>query len=189
MGSPAGKPMIWNVSNMLSLLRLLLVVPVAIVMWQGQVTIALILFAVAIVTDLLDGYLARKLNQISDAGKIIDPVADKVFVATVALMLVVHDKIPLWFVLAILARDAVILAAGIYAQRKTGIVLPSNYVGKFAVIFTCIAGTLGLLDLIEWRNIAIGISVTLMVASLVLYGLRWVKVLAGNYPGLSKTVS
>lgn len=181
--------MMWNASNMLSLLRLLLVVPVAIVMWQGQVAITLVLFVVAIITDLLDGYLARKLNQISDVGKIIDPVADKAFVATVALMLVVHGKVPLWFVVAILARDAVILAAGIYAQRKTGIVLPSNYVGKFAVIFTCVAGTLGLLDLMEWRNIAIGVSVTLMLASLVIYGRRWMRVLSGEQTGLSKTVS
>lgn len=180
--------MIWNASNMLSLLRLLLVVPVAIVLWQGQVVVALALFVLAVVTDLLDGYLARRLHQISDAGKILDPVADKVFVAAVAVVLVMRDKIPLWFVAAILARDAIILAAGIYAQRKTGVVLPSNYIGKVAVVVICIAGTLGLLDFVEWRNIAIGVAVVLMTASLVVYGRRWIRVISGRSE-LSKTVS
>lgn len=177
--------MLWTVSNMLSMARILLVVPMAYVLWHGYVEWTLAVFALAIVTDLLDGYLARKLNQISDWGKIIDPIADKIFVATVAVILVLRGDIPLWFVLAILLRDAFILAGGIYAQRKTGIVLPSNYVGKIAVIVMCIAGTLGFLGAIDARNIAMLVAVVLMLTSLVVYGKRWVQVVFGS----SKTVS
>lgn len=170
---------------MLSMARILLVVPMAYVLWHGYTEWTLAVFALAIITDLLDGYLARKLNQISDWGKIIDPVADKVFVATVAILLVFRNDIPLWFLLAILLRDALILAAGIYAQRKTGIVLPSNYVGKTAVIVMCIAGTLGFVGAIEERDIAMFVAVALMIASLIVYGKRWIQVVFGA----SKTVS
>ena len=178
----------WNTSNLLSLARLLLAVPMAFILWQDDRVLTLVVFALAIATDLLDGYLARRLNQISDFGKIIDPLADKVFVSTVAVLLAFMGRIPLWFLLAIVARDAVILAGGIYAQKKTGIVLPSNYVGKVAVVAICLAGTLGFLGEIIWRNYAIALAIVLMTASLVVYGRRWIKVVSES-PELPKTVS
>ncbi len=178
----------WNTSNLLSLARLLLAVPMGFVLWQDDRTLTLVIFAVAIVTDLLDGYLARRLNQISDFGKIIDPLADKVFVSVVAVLLAFMDRIPLWFLLAIIARDAIILAGGVYAQKKTGVVLPSNYVGKFAVVAICLAGTLGFVGEMVWRNYAIALAVVLMTTSLVVYGRRWIKVVSGT-PELPKTVS
>lgn len=178
----------WTISNLLSLVRLFMAVPMGFVLWQDNKPVALIMFAVAIVTDLLDGWLARKLNQISDMGKIIDPLADKVFVSVVAVMLAWHNRIPLWFLLAILARDVIILAAGVYAQKKTGIVLPSNYVGKFAVVAMCLAGTLGFVGEFVWRNYAIALAVALMAASLVVYGRRWLNVVSGT-PEQPKTVS
>lgn len=177
--------MFWTISNMLSIARMVLVVPMAYTLWHGYTEWTLALFALAVVTDLLDGYVARKLNQISDWGKILDPVADKVFVATVALLLVVRGDIPLWFLASILVRDALILAGGIYAQRKTGVVLPSNYVGKVAVIVICIAGTLGFVGLTDARNIAMLAAMALMIASLGVYGKRWYQVVF--HP--SKTVS
>lgn len=177
--------MFWTISNMLSMARMVLVLPMAYVLWNGYTEWTLAVFALAIVTDLLDGYLARKLNQMSDWGKILDPVADKVFVATVAILLVLRGDIPTWFLAVILVRDALILAGGIYAQRKTGVVLPSNYVGKIAVVVICIAGTLGFLAMTDARNIAMIAAVGLMLASLAVYGKRWVHVVFHS----SKTVS
>ncbi len=167
---------------------MLLAVPMGFVLWYDDKALTLLVFAIAIATDLLDGYLARRLNQISDFGKIIDPLADKVFVSVVAVLLALQERIPLWFLLAIVARDAIILAGGVYAQKKTGIVLPSNYVGKFAVIAMCLAGTLGFIGEMVWRNYAIALAIALMTASLVIYGKRWINVVSGT-PEPPKTVS
>jgi cardiolipin synthase (CMP-forming) len=85
------------------------------------------------VTDLLDGYLARKLNQVSELGKIIDPVADKLVVGVIAIMMFIKELIPLWFIAIVVLRDVLILVFGLVLKRKKKIVLMSNYPGKIAV--------------------------------------------------------
>ncbi len=124
----------WTVSNLLSFVRLLLAFPMAVLLMENNTWAAIMLGAIAIITDLLDGYLARKLDQVSEIGKIIDPIADKVLVGTVAVCLVLNGILPLWFVIAIVLRDILIVVGGIYAQGKVGKVIPSNYVGKVTVI-------------------------------------------------------
>ena len=123
-------------SNLLSLSRAILVIPFALVMlvpaepqriWGG-----VLLFA-AMLTDKFDGVLARKLHQETEWGRILDPLADKVGVASVAIVLLLLGDIPLWFVVALLVRDAAIFAGGLYIRARTGVVLPSNQAGKWAV--------------------------------------------------------
>lgn len=84
-------------------------------------------------SDLLDGYLARKLNQVSEFGKVIDPLADKISVIVISLILLYLGKIPLWFVLIVVLRDLFIMAFGIYLSRKKDVTLMSNFPGKIAV--------------------------------------------------------
>lgn len=84
-------------------------------------------------SDLLDGYLARKLGQVSELGKIIDPLADKISVIVISIILLYLGKIPLWFVLIVVLRDLLILGFGIYLNKKKDIRLMSNYPGKIAV--------------------------------------------------------
>lgn len=131
---------LWTVSNGISFLRVLLTLPAGWYIWTGQYHIALWLGVASYISDLLDGWLARKLNEVTEAGKIIDPLADKIFVGTITVLLVLRGDLPLWFVTAIVLRDAIILLAGIYLTRRTGFVLPSNYPGKIAVF--CIAFTM-----------------------------------------------
>jgi cardiolipin synthase (CMP-forming) len=85
------------------------------------------------VSDLLDGYLARRLNQVSELGKIIDPVADKLAIVTIAIMMFIYGLIPLWFIIIVVLRDVLILFFGLILKRKKKIVLMSNYPGKIAV--------------------------------------------------------
>jgi CDP-diacylglycerol--glycerol-3-phosphate 3-phosphatidyltransferase len=122
-----------------------------------------------VVTDVLDGYFARKFNHITEFGKIIDPVADKVIVGTTALVLLVNGRVPLWFLLALLGRDALIILAGIYATKKLGLVIPSNYIGKITVVFLSVTLAFVMLD---WRVIAqygMYSSTILIVISLIYY--------------------
>lgn len=84
-------------------------------------------------SDLLDGYLARRFDQVSEFGKIIDPLADKISVIAISLILLYMGKIPLWFVLIVVLRDLLIMMFGIYLNKKRDIRLMSNYPGKLAV--------------------------------------------------------
>ncbi|MCK9409977.1 MAG: CDP-alcohol phosphatidyltransferase family protein [Bacteroidetes bacterium] len=95
--------------------------------------IALFIILAAVATDALDGYVARIRNEISDFGKIIDPLADKISVGAVVVMLTFFGDIPLWFTGIILVRDSIIFFAGLYIKTKTGIILPSLMSGKIAV--------------------------------------------------------
>jgi CDP-diacylglycerol--glycerol-3-phosphate 3-phosphatidyltransferase len=127
---------IWTISNGLSLLRLFLVLPIGIALQEetpsARLTVGVLLLA-AVATDLLDGWLARKLNEVTTFGKIIDPLADKAAVGVVATMLMLKGIIPLWFYLLVVVRDALIVAGGIYLRSGRTIVLASNTLGKWAV--------------------------------------------------------
>lgn len=128
---------IFNASNSLSFLRLLLVIPAWIAFSNfdksSRYTVAAIGIFAAI-TDILDGYLARKLNQITEFGKIIDPLADKVLVVFVVFNLFLIGDIPEYYFYLIVARDFLILIGGLIVSKKLGKVLPSDYLGKATVL-------------------------------------------------------
>ena len=130
---------IFTISNGISLLRLLLVIP----LWLLRdyydlqsvryITFALCLFAAA--TDILDGFLARKFNQITEVGKIIDPLADKAAMAVVVIKLFLIGEINLFFFLTIIIRDILIFFGGLFVAKILGTVLSSNKLGKITVLF------------------------------------------------------
>jgi CDP-diacylglycerol--glycerol-3-phosphate 3-phosphatidyltransferase len=128
---------VFNVSNSLSFLRLLLVIPAWIAFSNFDQTSRYIVAGIGIfaaITDILDGYLARKLNEITEFGKIIDPLADKVLVVFVVLNLFLIGDIPEYYFYLIVARDFLILIGGLIVSKKLGKVLPSDYIGKAAVL-------------------------------------------------------
>lgn len=129
---------IFNISNSLSFLRLLLVIPAYIAFNNFDQNLARYSVAVigifAAVTDILDGYLARQLNQITEFGKIIDPLADKVLIVYVVLNLFFLGEIPEYYFYMIVVRDALILTGGLIVSKKLGKVLPSDYIGKATVL-------------------------------------------------------
>lgn len=122
-----------NISNSLSFFRLLLSIPLIFFLMNDDVFAVLILFILAYISDLLDGFFARKLNQITEIGKIIDPLADKVFVSVLVIILMIKGYIPFWFFIIVLLRDFLILLGGLYISRKQKKVPASNIYGKIAV--------------------------------------------------------
>lgn len=130
---------IFTISNGISFLRLLLVIPLWFLLdnYESQniryITFALCLFAAA--TDMLDGYLARKLNQITEVGKIIDPLADKAAMAVIVVKLFLINQIDLFFFLTVVLRDLLIFVGGLFVANVLGRVLPSNKLGKVTVLF------------------------------------------------------
>ncbi|MBP1655956.1 MAG: CDP-alcohol phosphatidyltransferase [Bacteroidetes bacterium] len=176
------KGKLFTIPNFLSALRMVLVVPFALVLtsdipnarWWG-IGIALL----AMLTDKLDGDLARYLHAESEWGRILDPLADKVAVATIAIILLWLGIIPLWFVIVLVARDLLILAGGLYLKKRTGEVLPSNMAGKWAVGVISMTMLLALIDENMWIvPVGIWMSVAMVLLSTVLYVKRFVAVVS-----------
>ena len=130
---------IYTLSNAISFLRFLLVIPLWYLLdnYQTQsiryITFALCVFAAA--TDILDGYLARKLNQVTEVGKIFDPLADKAAMAVIVVKLFLIGEISAFFFFTVILRDIFIFIGGIFVSKKLGKVLPSNKLGKITVLF------------------------------------------------------
>lgn len=121
-----------NLPNKLTLLRLALtaafVVTLTIPLPLGP-TLALLIFLVAVLTDYLDGVLARRFGWITDFGKLMDPLADKVLTASAFICLIPKDAVPAWAVIIIIAREFLITGLRLLAGSK-GVVLPAERLGK-----------------------------------------------------------
>lgn len=140
---------IWTVSNGLSLLRLLLVVPVGLLLHAGSPgdrLLAAALIAGAALTDYLDGLVARLRDQVTRLGVILDPLADKIGIGAVAVLLTVEGTLPLWFTAAVIGRDAAILAAAAVLSQRGGATPRSNALGKWTAAALGAALFLGVLD-------------------------------------------
>jgi CDP-diacylglycerol--glycerol-3-phosphate 3-phosphatidyltransferase len=137
LDAPAVEKAAMNIPNLLSISRVAAVPAFIILMDDPTPARALaagILFAVASVTDWLDGYLARKWGQVTRIGKLLDPVADKVFIASALIALVAIDPVtvPAWIVIVIIGRE--IAVTGLRAlAADSGMIIPADTAGKFKV--------------------------------------------------------
>jgi CDP-diacylglycerol--glycerol-3-phosphate 3-phosphatidyltransferase len=174
---------IWTISNLLSILRIILIIPIITIMLHDDPSnrwIIISLMIIAAFTDLLDGMLARKMNQVTEFGKIIDPIADKVAIGCICIILATQGKIPSWFFILILMRDILILAGGIYIKKIKNIILQSNTIGKWAVAVVAMFIILSLIDVSEvlWlKPLFLVASVFMLTLSFVFYSVRFLKVL------------
>ena len=103
---------------------------------------SIVLLVGAATTDLLDGFVARRLNQVTRLGCVLDPVADKLFVAGLAIALVLWRDFPPWLLFMQLLRDGAIIAVGVYLFKSRGLVPAASRLGKYAtfcMVLTIIA--------------------------------------------------
>ena len=100
--------------------------------------IALAIFVIASLTDMLDGKIARKYNLITDFGKFMDPLADKLLVCSALIALIELGRIPAWMVIVIIAREFTISGFRLVAADK-GVVIAASYWGKFKTVFQMVA--------------------------------------------------
>lgn len=134
----------------------------------------------AMITDVMDGYLARKYNHITEMGKIIDPLADKVLIAVIILKLYLANEIPEYYFWMIILRDVIIFTGGIIISKKIGRVLPSNMLGKITVTNIGIFILIILMQVDKASIFYLGIyylSIILIVISLIGYGIRSIEFL------------
>ena len=166
-------------SNYLSLLRLFMAIPFWFLLDQfGDNTFRLAAFALAVFaafTDIMDGFLARKLNQVTEMGKIIDPLADKICMAVIILKLYLIKEIPDYYLFMIVGRDFIIFIAGIIISKKLERVLPSNMLGKITVLNIGIVILLIMLRIdhnVLFFKLFYWMSILLIFASLIGYTIR-----------------
>jgi cardiolipin synthase len=167
-------------ANGLSLLRLLFLPFVLHALKQSQTLAAVALLLAAAATDLADGYVARRLGQVSRLGKILDPLADKVFLVGLATALVLWHGFPLWLLLALGVRDLGILLAGLLLLRARNLVVPANRLGKYTTAcmsLTCLSYLLPAPGLL--RQVLTGAAALLVLASSLSYSLLLRRILQG----------
>lgn len=161
-----------NLPNSITLLRILLI-PVFVwlyleptperALWAGLV------FSGAAFTDFLDGYLARRRGQITNLGKLLDPVADKLLVASGLILLVQVQQVAVWLAIVMIARELIVTGARAVAAKE-GLIVPADSLGKFKVIGQ-IGGILCLIFQGAWLEAQAILSVAgilLLYAALVL---------------------
>lgn len=125
---------ILTIPNIISFIRILLIVPFIIFFILGEYLVAFSFIVLSGISDCLDGFLARKLNQISELGKLIDPVADKLTLVAVVICLGVLIPQIMPIVIVLVCKDVLMLIGGFYLLKK-GITPPSaKWYGKVATI-------------------------------------------------------
>ena len=164
-----------NLPNKLTMFRVILI-PFVIVFLLASLTpydkwIALVIFIIASLTDLLDGKIARKYNLVTNFGKFMDPLADKLLVCSALICLIELDKIPSWMVIVIIAREFIISGFRLVASDN-GVVIAASYWGKFKTTFQMVAVCLLIADIAALTvvtQIILWIAVVLTVVSLTDY--------------------
>ena len=167
-----------NLPNKLTTFRVILIPFFVFFMLAPDMTginnyIAVAIFIVASLTDLLDGKIARKYNLVTNFGKFMDPLADKLLVCSALIAFVELGYLPAWIVIIIISREFIISGFRLIAADK-GVVIAANYWGKFKTTFQMIMTILLILqldypyaDTVEWIFVYIALALT--VISLVDY--------------------
>lgn len=145
-----------NLPNKLTIFRIILV-PIMVIIpflgidekWMGipvQWLIIDLIFVIASITDKLDGYLARKNNQVTTFGKFLDPIADKILVVSALIILVERGTIPAWIPIIIVFREFLVSGYRLIASQSNGKVIVANKWGKLKTVTQMVAIILTLID-------------------------------------------
>ncbi|HUF17886.1 MAG TPA: CDP-diacylglycerol--glycerol-3-phosphate 3-phosphatidyltransferase [Thermoanaerobaculia bacterium] len=178
--SPEVSQEIWNLPNSLTLLRIFLVpflVVVLLTKFEGKEYAGLVIFLIAAVTDLLDGYFARRFNKITRLGILLDPIADKLLISSALISLVELDLAPAWMVVIILGREFAVSGLRSIASQQ-GVDIPASSLGKGKTVSQVIAVALLILghelgDFQLLATIALWVVVLFALASGIDYFLKF----------------
>ena len=174
-----------NLPNKLTVLRMILIpfFVISLMAYGGTNQtlryVAVVIFIIASLTDLLDGKIARKYNLVTNFGKFMDPLADKLLVCSALICLIQLGQLPAWVVIVIISREFIISGFRLVAADN-GIVIAASYWGKFKTVFQMTAVVLLIFNipaLSVLTSAVLWIAVILTVVSLVDYVAKNIKVL------------
>jgi len=162
-----------SIANILSIIRALLVIPVIYFLNRGyfiDYLIAFFLIVAAVLTDYFDGYFARRFKQISITGKVLDPLADKIFIGVIAIFLVIKKNFPVWYVSLIIGRDLIICIFNSIFIRKRGRVIQSNIIGKITINILVSSAGVYIIDWDFMKLPLVYLGTFFIILSLISYG-------------------
>ena len=174
-----------NLPNKLTVLRVIMIpfFVVSLLAFHGEVrllrNLAAAIFIVASLTDMLDGKIARKYNLVTNFGKFMDPLADKLLVCSALICLIELGQLPSWMVIIIVSREFIISGFRLIAAEQ-GIVIAASYWGKFKTTFQMIAVILMIFNIPALKTVTfimLAAAVVLTIVSLVDYVAKNVEVL------------
>jgi cardiolipin synthase len=147
--SPPSSTRVLTLPNVLSALRIATIpVFVWLIVDEDTTFVGLVLFGVILATDWVDGAIARATGQVSELGKVLDPVSDRLAIAAGLIALVIRGAFPLWAALLVLIRDGLVLLAGVFLMSTRGVRIEVRYLGKVATFGLMVA-----IGCVAWGNL------------------------------------
>jgi cardiolipin synthase len=167
-----------NLPNILTGIRFILIPIFGYYLYREQYTTAVVLFLLGGITDVLDGYIARKYNLITSWGKLADPLADKLMQITALILLTIQHKIPVLILVIITTKELLMGLGSILIYRNKKYVVSANWYGKMAtVIFYFAVAAIIIFDLNSlYNNIFIGIAVLCTLFAFFMYLLSYIRI-------------
>lgn len=167
-----------TMANIISLSRAFMSLPIAHALSSGNTRGAIIWLSLAVVSDWLDGYAARKNNEVSDYGKVLDPLADKIVGFTVLLMMVDKLNFPVWFLYVLAIRDFTISLLAMHLHNAKNVITGANIPGKIFITVAALSLFLWLNPAWrEWAPAVLYLATGLMFYSWVVYIYQLVKLI------------
>ena len=174
-----------NVPNILSCIRIFLVfvfVWLFFTDYPNNLAYAVLVFLIAGLTDIVDGFIARRFQCISNLGKVLDPFADKLMQCTVMLCFMIKGLIPVWFGIPFILKEIFILMAGLFLYKSSNVLAVSKWYGKFAVCFfyATIASIVMFGDFFAQNMVYLyalcGVALLITIGALIFYLVSYAKV-------------
>jgi CDP-diacylglycerol--glycerol-3-phosphate 3-phosphatidyltransferase len=134
---------------------------------------------ISLLSDAIDGYLARKLHQESEAGKFLDPICDKISLTVILITLLIINAIPLWGVIIVVARDTLILLGSYIMWKHKSVVFKSNILGKITGFILGAVVLAYTVNLQRTGEILLYISIPAIIGTFTIYLGRYIKVMKG----------
>ena len=136
--------MLKHIPNILTIIRFLLIPIILIYIFTGNYILALIVFTISALTDIADGFIARKFNLVSNFGKLMDPLADKLTQIATLTSLVIKDIIPIWILIIVISKEFIMICGASFLYGKD-VVVYSKWYGKLSTVLLYIAIVFSLL--------------------------------------------
>ena len=168
--------MLKHIPNILTIIRFLLIPIILIYIFTGNYILALIVFTISALTDIADGFIARKFNLISNFGKLMDPLADKLTqIATLTSLVIIHI-IPIWILIIVISKEFIMICGASFLYGKD-VVVYSKWYGKLstvllyiAIVFSLLAKQFELTGIWEYIDLALfTLAIIMTLFALVMY--------------------
>jgi len=169
----------FTLSNVITVSRLFLLPFIVYFLLTRRTTVAFVIMCLSLLTDVIDGYFARLLNQVSHMGELLDPLCDKISLAVILATLVVIRAVPLWTAIVVVGRDFLILIGSLFVYTHRMVIFRSNFLGKatgFLFGAMTLAYTINLRLLGSW---ILYTAIVCMMATFVTYAFRYIRIMKG----------